>query len=84
MQTLLDIPDDFMDPIMCTLMKDPVILPTSNTTMDRAAILRHLLSDPRDPINRAPLAKEDLIPNTELKALIDEWLAAQRAQQRKP
>ena len=28
-----------------TLMKDPVILPSSKVTVDRSVILRHLLSD---------------------------------------
>ena len=38
-----EIPDDFLDPIMCTLMTDPVKLP-SGDTMDRANIMRHLLT----------------------------------------
>ncbi len=54
-------PDDFLDPIMSTLMRDPVILPSSNTTMDRPTIMRHLLSDPRDPINRKPLTPDMLL-----------------------
>ena len=36
-------PEEFLDPIMGTLMTDPVILPTSNTTMDKPIIARHLL-----------------------------------------
>ncbi|KAJ6936510.1 ubiquitin conjugation factor E4 [Populus alba x Populus x berolinensis] len=40
-----EIPDEFLDPIQCTLMKDPVILPSSRTTVDRPVIQRHLLSD---------------------------------------
>jgi ubiquitin conjugation factor E4 B len=44
-----DIPDEFMDPITCTLMEDPVKLPTSGHIMDRASIERHLLNDPKDP-----------------------------------
>jgi hypothetical protein len=34
-EELGDAPDEFLDPIMSELMRDPVILPTSNTTMDR-------------------------------------------------
>lgn len=45
-------PDDFWDPIMATIMDDPVTLPTSEVTVDRATIMRHLLSDPNDPFNR--------------------------------
>lgn len=40
-----EIPDEFLDPIMGTLMKDPVLLPSSQTVVDRSVILRHLLSD---------------------------------------
>ena len=38
-----DAPDEFMDPIMGCVMKDPVILPSSNITVDRSTISRHLL-----------------------------------------
>lgn len=44
-------------------MEDPVILPSSNVTIDRATIRSHLLSDPNDPFNRAPLKIEDVIPS---------------------
>ena len=50
------------DPLMYTLMEDPVILPTSRTTIDRSTIRSHLLSDPNDPFNRAPLKIEDVRP----------------------
>ena len=38
-----DAPEDFFDPIMGTLMKDPVTLPSSKVTVDRSTIARHLL-----------------------------------------
>ncbi|CAM6108599.1 unnamed protein product [Calypogeia fissa] len=69
-----DIPDEFLDPIQCTLMKDPVILPSSRTTLDRSTIQRHLLSDLTDPFNRSLLTPDMLVPNTELKAQIEEFL----------
>ena len=50
---------------MYTLMEDPVILPTSKTSIDRSTIRSHLLSDPNDPFNRAPLKIEDVIPGKE-------------------
>ena len=52
---------------MYTLMEDPVILPTSKTSIDRSTIRSHLLSDPNDPFNRAPLKIEDVIDDTKLK-----------------
>lgn len=48
---------------MYTLMEDPVILPSSKVTIDRATIRSHLLSDPNDPFNRAPLKIEEVIPS---------------------
>jgi ubiquitin conjugation factor E4 B len=54
-EELGEVPDEFLDPIYATLMKDPVILPTSKQITDRAIITRHLLSDPIDPFNRQPL-----------------------------
>lgn len=55
-----------IDPLMYTLMEDPVILPTSRTSIDRSTIRSHLLSDPNDPFNRAPLKIEDVTPGTYL------------------
>jgi ubiquitin conjugation factor E4 B len=50
------------DPLMATLMEDPVILPTSKTRIDRQTIKAHLLSDATDPFNRSPLKIEDVVP----------------------
>ncbi|XP_022868548.1 probable ubiquitin conjugation factor E4 [Olea europaea var. sylvestris] len=73
-----DIPDEFLDPIQYTLMKDPVILPSSKVTLDRSVIHRHLLSDSTDPFNRSHLTVDMLIPNTELKAAIEEFIRSQQ------
>jgi hypothetical protein len=73
-----DIPEDFLDPILSTLMHDPVTLP-SGVTLDRAVITRHLLNNLTDPFNRAPLTLAQVVPNTELKARIQAWLATQQS-----
>jgi ubiquitin conjugation factor E4 B len=73
-----DAPDEFMDPIMSELMRDPVLLPTSGNVMDRTSIMRHLLSDNTDPFNRKRLTPDMLVPQVELKAQIDEFLARKR------
>lgn len=49
------------DPILYTVMEDPVILPSSQIVIDRKTIRSHLLSDSTDPFNRAPLSVDDLI-----------------------
>ncbi|KAF8606876.1 hypothetical protein BDV93DRAFT_488785 [Ceratobasidium sp. AG-I] len=75
---LSDAPEEYMDPLMYTLMRDPVTLPSSRTTVDRSTIKAHLLSDVTDPFNRSPLKIEDVIPNEALKAEIDAWLTERR------
>jgi len=77
-ENLGDIPDEFLDPILSTLMTDPVLLPTSGKTMDRAVISRHLLSNTTDPFNRLPLTTEMLQPNLELKQQIDSFVQSKR------
>lgn len=51
------------DPLMDTLMTDPVRLP-SGTIMDRSIILRHLLNSSTDPFNRQMLTENMLEPGT--------------------
>lgn len=48
--------------MMCELMEDPVLLPTSGKIMDRKHITRHLLSTPNDPFSRQKLSEEMLQP----------------------
>lgn len=55
-----EIPDEFRDPLMDTLMTDPVQLPSGNI-MDRKVILRHLLNSQTDPFNRQPLTDSELV-----------------------
>jgi Ubiquitin elongating factor core/U-box domain len=74
-ELLGDIPEDFLDPLMATLMTDPVILP-SKVRMDRAVIQRHLLNAHTDPFNRQPLTVEMLKPDQELKTRIDEFVSS--------
>ena len=72
-------PDDFMCPLMSTLMKDPVLLPTSNMIIDRSSIAQQLLNNEIDPWNRKPLTMSMLVPQPELKLRIQEWLASELA-----
>lgn len=78
-EALTDAPDEFLDPIMSTLMLDPVTLPSSNVVVDRTTIARHLLSDQSDPFNRSPLTMDQVITNVELKKEITEWIREKKA-----
>ncbi|XP_063221072.1 ubiquitin conjugation factor E4 A [Bacillus rossius redtenbacheri] len=75
---LSEAPEEFLDPIMSTLMTDPVVLPSSRATVDRSTIARHLLSDQTDPFNRSPLTMDMLRPDADLRERIREWVAERR------
>ncbi|GFQ77316.1 ubiquitin conjugation factor E4 A [Trichonephila clavata] len=78
-ELLMGAPEEFLDPIMSTLMNDPVKLPSSGVTVDRATIARHLLSDQTDPFNRSPLTMDMVIPNEELKSKMEIWFHERRS-----
>lgn len=62
-----DAPDEFLDPLMQTLMQDPVELPNSHTIIDKLTIKKHLMNDPHDPFNRSPLTLEQCIARPDIK-----------------
>jgi len=66
-------PSHYLDPLLGTLMLDPVLLPSSSMVVDRSVIAKHLLSDPIDPFNRQPLAMVDVVPQIELREEIRTW-----------
>ncbi|KAH7697203.1 U-box domain-containing protein [Aphelenchoides avenae] len=73
-----DIPDEFKDPLMDTLITDPVRLPSGHV-MDRKIITRHLLNSQTDPFSRQALKEDELVPEPELRARIEAWVKQQRA-----
>ncbi|KAJ2158357.1 Ubiquitin conjugation factor E4, partial [Coemansia sp. RSA 552] len=66
-------PDEYLDPLLASLISNPVRLPTSDNIMDLAVIKGQLLSDPRDPFNRAPLSVDMLEPLPDMQREIAEW-----------
>ncbi|QEL63171.1 hypothetical protein CJJ09_005367 [Candidozyma auris] len=73
-----EVPDELLDPLMFTLMEDPVILPSSRVTIDRSTVKAHLLSDPTDPFNRMPLKLEDVIDDVEMQEKVRQFKAGKR------
>lgn len=73
-----DVPEEFLDPLLWTVMKNPVILPSSGVRIDLATIKSHLLSDQKDPFNRAPLKLEDVQEDLELKTKIEKFWQEKR------
>ncbi|KAJ2778192.1 Ubiquitin conjugation factor E4 [Coemansia interrupta] len=73
-------PEQYLDPLLASLITEPVRLPTSGSVMDLAVIKGQLLSDPRDPFNRAKLTVDMLEPMPELKNEIAEWRSRMEAE----
>lgn len=69
-----DIPEEYLDALMCTLMEDPVTLP-SGYVVDRTTINQHLLNDETDPFTRVPLKETDIVSNESLKQQIQTFLS---------
>ena len=72
-----EIPDEFTDPITYGIMEDPVVLP-SGLSVDRASIMRHLLSNSTDPFSRQTLTVDMLKSDVVLRDRIQAWKAEQR------
>jgi ubiquitin conjugation factor E4 B len=75
-----DAPAEFIDPLLDTLMRDPVRLPTSNTIVDRSTIAQHLLNMDTDPFNRMPLTMSMVEPQPELKQRFNDWYEGKLAE----
>jgi STIP1 family protein 1 len=54
-------------------MHDPVITPTG-VSYERVGLLRHIKAVGFDPLTRAPLTADQLIPNVGLKNAANEFL----------
>ncbi|GMT05549.1 hypothetical protein PENTCL1PPCAC_27723, partial [Pristionchus entomophagus] len=70
-----EIPDYLCGKISFELLEDPVITP-SGITYDRADIKEHLQRVGHfDPVTRAPLKEDQLIPNLAMREVVDNFLA---------
>ena len=67
-----DIPEEFLDALLDTIMDDPVILPSKNV-VDKTTILQHLKNDTSDPFTREELKEEELVYDNDLKQKIQLW-----------
>jgi hypothetical protein len=55
-----NLPEEFMDPVLFTPVKQPVLLPGSRLIMDSTVIEAHLLENEMDPFTRQPLTLAQL------------------------
>jgi len=66
-------PEEFLDPFLNTLMRDPVRLRTSGSIVDRAIANHFVLRDRKDPFNHMRLTSDMLEPLPDLANRIREW-----------
>ena len=55
-----NIPEELLDPIMGTLIENPVVLPNSDTVMEKDVIIRHLMNNEENPFTREALTVKEL------------------------
>lgn len=70
-----DIPDEYLDPLTFDLMKDPVVLLTSRTTIDRNTFNQIMMNDQIDPFSRLPLDESKIQENKPLREEIQRYLS---------
>ena len=71
-----EVPDEFLDPIMGTIIKHPIMLPDSDIIMERDIIYRHVLAEKNNPFNRKELTINELESfnsNEEIKNKLNEF-----------
>jgi len=59
---LTDIPNDFLDPILCSIINDPVMIPNVDLIFDKSSILGHLYNEKNNPYTREYL-DENILNN---------------------
>jgi hypothetical protein len=58
--------DDFMDPILCIKITDPIMIPEVKSIFDRSSIITHLYTSKTNPFTRKPLTEDDVNKYNEL------------------
>ncbi|AYV75737.1 MAG: U-box domain protein [Terrestrivirus sp.] len=54
-----EIPHEFLDPLLCTEIINPVMIPDINDIYDKSSILIHLHEEKTNPLTRKPLTIEE-------------------------
>ena len=66
-------PEEFMDPILNSLLKDPVLLKTSGRVVSRSVAVQSILRGGRDPFSNRKLTHAQLEDLPELQARIEQY-----------
>lgn len=66
-------PEEFCDPLLGSLMRDPVLLTSSGRIVDRTVAMQCIQRGGRDPFNGKRLTTQMLAPQPELASRIQAW-----------
>jgi hypothetical protein len=66
-------PIEYIDPFLNSLMREPVLLKTSNKICERSIALQCVLRNGRDPFNGKRIIMSDIISQDDLKLKIKLW-----------
>lgn len=72
------IPEEFVDPLTCNPIQNPVRLLTSRITVDRSTYDMLMMNGGIDPFNRMPLTEDMVVEDGELKRKIDDYYSSRR------
>ncbi len=75
-------PEQYTDPFLNSLMRDPVLLTTSNKVLERSVAVQCLLRNSRDPFNGRKFTQDDMVPQPELAAKIFAWKEKKQQKQK--
>jgi hypothetical protein len=70
----IDYPSDFLDPITCKIIKNPIKIPNVSLFFDRSAILTHIYEKGDNPYTREKLSIDELNEYNKQKDIVDEIL----------
>jgi hypothetical protein len=65
-QNTIEYPDDFIDPILCIKITDPIMIPEVKSIFDRSSIITHLYTSKTNPFTRKTLTEEEVNNYNEL------------------
>lgn len=65
-QNEIEYPDDFLDPILCIKITNPIMIPEVKSIFDRSSIITHLYTSKTNPFTRKPLSEDEVNKYNEL------------------
>lgn len=69
--TISEIPEKFLDPLLYTIINEPIMIPKVNLIFDKSSIISHLYHDNINPYTREPLTINEVEEYNKKQDIID-------------